>query len=135
MLVEFIESPLGFLKAIFEFKQPQNVNQMQSRRLRIVLNINWMDQQPPSLAELAEIRKLIDNCSHALTEPVHCADCYWHNIMTLIHRCHEQSRQFSQQIVTNIHIEEAVTNAPRPVEVAEVVSDQANVANRPFQIH
>jgi hypothetical protein len=123
MLVEFIESPLGFLKATFEFKQPPTLNGTQTRSLRIALDISWLDKEAPSLAELAEIRKIFDNCNYALAEPVDCVDCYWHNIMALLYRCHEQSRQFSKKIVTNVHIEEALNNAPLKADVAKVIAD------------
>jgi hypothetical protein len=126
MLVEFIESPLGFMKATFEFKQPQNVNGNPSRSLRIALDISWLDTDSPSLSEMAEIRRIFDNSSYALAEPVDCADCYWHNIMALIYRCHEQSRQFSKKIVTNVHIEEAFNSTPLKAEVASMVADRAD---------
>jgi hypothetical protein len=125
MLVEFIESPLGFLKATFEFKQPPTSNAAQRRCLRIALDITWLDQEPPQPAEIAEIRKIFDNSSYALAEPIDCADCYWHNVMALLYRCHEQSRQFSKKIITNVHIEEALIGAPLKAEVTSVLTDRA----------
>lgn len=125
MLVKFIESPLGFLKATFEFNPPPTNNAAQSRRLRIALDITWLDQEPPQPAELAEIRKIFDNSSYALAEPIDCADCYWHNIMALLYRCHEQSRHFSKKIITNVHIEEAIIGAPLKADVTSVLTDRA----------
>jgi hypothetical protein len=124
MLVELIESPLGFLKATFEFKQPQTLKVRQTRSLRIALDISWLDQEAPSLSEMAEIRRIFVNSSYALAEPGDCVDCYWHNIFALLYRCHEQSRQFSKKIVTNVHIEEAINSSPLKAGIANVVADR-----------
>jgi hypothetical protein len=128
MLVELIENPLGFIKATFEFKQAQDIEFESSRRLRITLDIHWMDTQAPSPVETAEIRKMIANSNYGLNEPIHCADCYWHNIMAVITRCHEQARQFSKHIVTNIHIDDNAEQAQLKKDVEKMISEQTPMA-------
>jgi hypothetical protein len=77
---------------------------------------------------MTEVRRIFDNCRYALAEPVDCADCYWHNVMALIYHCHEQSRQFSKKIVTNVHIEEAVNGMPMKAEITNTVADRVGAA-------
>jgi hypothetical protein len=127
MLVEFVESPLGYLKAIFEFKPLRDEAGNQSRKLRITLDISWSDNEIPSRAELSELRRIIENSRYGLLEPSHCVDCYWQQIMAVMARCHDQARQFSKHILTNVHIEEVMRGAPGEDNISKLLARQLKV--------
>lgn len=99
MLVELVEQPPGFLHASFEITQ--------SRRVRIDLEISLIGEGDVSSSEMAEIRRILDNSRYSLASPNLCQECYWHHVMSLIDRCHEQARSVSRHIVTKVRIEEA----------------------------
>lgn len=122
MLVELVESPLGYLKATFEFSQLCEAGDTQSRRLRITLDVNWLDNEVPSRKQLSEVRRIIENSKYGLLEPLHCVECYWQQMMAVMARCHDQARQFSQHLVTNVQIEDVVNGAPSQAHLSTLVA-------------
>ena len=104
MLVEMVEKPPGFLHASFELNQ--------SRRMRIDLEISLTGDGDVSSSQMAEIRRILDNSRYSLAAPDLCQECYWHNILSLIYRCHEQARSVSKRIVTKVRIEETMVSLP-----------------------
>lgn len=122
MLVEFVENPLGYLKATFEFSQPRNPGDRQSNKLRITLEVSWLDNEIPSRTELSEVRRIIENSKYGLLEPIHCIDCYWQQMMAVMARCHDQARQFSKHLVTNVQVEDVVGGVPSEANLSRLLA-------------
>lgn len=127
MLVEFVESPLGYLKATFEFSQPDDLGDRQSRQLRITLEVSWLDTDMPSRTQLREVRRIIENSKYGLLEPIHCIDCYWQQMMAVMARCHDQARQFSKHIVTNVQVEDVVNGVPSEANLTKLLAREMSV--------
>jgi uncharacterized protein YqgV (UPF0045/DUF77 family) len=116
MLVELVEKPPGFLSASFEINQ--------SHRMRIDLEINLTGDSDVSSSEVTEIRRILDNSRYRLAAPDLCQECYWHDILSLINRCHEQARSVSKRFVTTVRIEETMANLPTEDNASEFIDSR-----------
>lgn len=119
MLVELVEKPPGFLSASFEINQ--------SHRMRIDLEINLTGDGEVSSSQMAEIRRILDNSRYSLAAPNLCEECYWHDILSLINRCHEQARSVSKRIVTTVRFEETMGSLPIENNPTEYIDSRAGL--------
>jgi hypothetical protein len=97
MVVELNTTSPASLRAVFSFGQ--------SRHVRIELDIGFTGGDR-SEDHLAEIARIIEGSRHHQTLDPDCSDCDWHQVLTLIRRCHDWARVASRDLITSIRIED-----------------------------
>jgi hypothetical protein len=76
-----------------------------SRQVRIELDIGFTGGDRCE-DHLAEIARIIDGSRHHQALDPDCSDCDWHQVLTLIRRCHDWARVASRDLITSIRIED-----------------------------
>ncbi|HJQ26530.1 MAG TPA: hypothetical protein VKA60_21625 [Blastocatellia bacterium] len=97
MVVELNTTTPAGLRAVFSFGR--------SRQVRVELDIGFTGGDR-SEDHLAEIARIIDGSRHNQRLDPDCSDCDWHQVLTLIRRCHDLARVASRNLITSIRIED-----------------------------
>jgi hypothetical protein len=97
MVVELNTTSPASLRAVFSFGP--------SRQVRIELDIGFTGGDRCE-DHLAEIARIIDGSRHHQALDPDCSDCDWHQVLTLIRRCHDWARVASRDLITSIRIED-----------------------------
>lgn len=123
MLTEIHTTSPASLRAVFRFGQ--------SRQVRIELGIDLHGDGEASIDHLAEIARILDVNRHHQRHDPDCGECEWHQVLSLIKRCHEQARLTSTSLITSICIAEGEVITPEfqnHIRVAESAAAVAKVA-------
>ncbi len=104
MLTEIHTTSPASFRAVFRFGR--------SRQVRIELGIDLHGDGEASEDHLAEIIRIVDvNRHHQRLDP-DCSDCEWHQVMSLIKRCHDQARLTSTRLITSVCIMDGEATIP-----------------------
>ena len=120
MITELKTTSPASLRAVFSFGQP--------RQVRIELEIGLIGGDDRSENHWAEIARIIDrNRYYQRLEPA-CRECDWHQVLTLIRRCHEQASPAGCHLITNVRIEDGEGVAWEPQNSISQAESAAAVA-------
>jgi hypothetical protein len=120
MITELKTTSSASLRAAFRFGK--------ARPVRIELDIGFARGDERSEIRLSEIARIIDGSRfHQRTEP-DCGECDWHQVLSLIRRCHDEMRLVTSHLITTIRIEDG-ESAASELQAESLSAESAAAAN------
>jgi hypothetical protein len=98
MVIELNNTSPASLRAVFHFGQ--------SRQVWVELDMGFAGGDDRTQDHLAEIARIIECSRYQQRLDPACSDCDWHQVLSLIRRCHDHARQAAGQLITSIRIED-----------------------------